>query len=103
VPTQGGGAGARRRGRGDMRRPLLPGSGPLAGLPPVLVFLVVAVVFAVAVFVGGPIGALLLALLAVGVAVLLATTWARLSPPERLARAFVLAVLVAVTIGVALR
>ena len=86
-----------------MRRPLLPGSGPLAGTPPVLVFVVVAAVFAVAVVVGGPVGALLLALLAVGVAVLLATTWARLSPPERLARLVVLAVLVAVTIGVALR
>jgi Ca2+/H+ antiporter len=69
----------------------------------VLAFLAVAAVFAVAVVVGGPLGALLLALLAVGVAVLLATTWARLSPPERLARGLVLAVLVAVAIGVALR
>jgi predicted neutral ceramidase superfamily lipid hydrolase len=86
-----------------MRRPLLPGSGPLARVSPVLVFLAVAAVFAVAVVVGGPLGALLLALLAVGVAVLLATTWARLSPPERLARSLVLAVLVAVAIGVALR
>ena len=86
-----------------MRRPLLPGSGPLARVSPVLAFLAVAVVFAVAVVVGGLVGALLLALLAVGVAVLLATTWARLSPPERLARVLVLAVLVAVAIGVALR
>jgi predicted neutral ceramidase superfamily lipid hydrolase len=86
-----------------MRRPLLPGSGPLAGVPPVLAFLVVAAVFVVAVVVGGVIGAVLLALLAVGVAVLLATTWRRLSPPERLARSLALAVLVAVTIGVALR
>ncbi len=52
---------------------------------------------------GGLVGALLLALLAVGVALLLATTWVRLSPPERLARGLVLAVLVAVAIGVALR
>lgn len=86
-----------------MRRPLLPGSGPLAGVSPLLTFLVVVVVFAVAVVLGGPVGALLLALLAVGVAVLLAATWARLSPPERLARVLVLAVLVAVTVGVALR
>lgn len=86
-----------------MRRPLLPGAGPLAGTPPVLVFLVVAVVFAAGVIVGGLIGALLLALLAIGVAILLATTWTRLSPPERLARSLVLAVLVAVTIGVVLR
>ncbi len=86
-----------------MRRPLLPGSGLLAGVSPLLTFLVVVVVFAVAVVLGGPVGALLLALLAVGVAVLLAATWARLSPPERLARVLVLAVLVAVTVGVALR
>jgi thiol:disulfide interchange protein len=86
-----------------MRRPLLPGSGPLAGVSPVLAFLVVAAVFVVAVVVGGMVGTVLLALLAVGVAVLLATTWQRLSPPERLARTLVLAVLVAVTIGVALR
>ena len=41
--------------------------------------------------------------LAGGVAVLLATTWSRMSPPERLARSLILAVLVLVTIGVALR
>jgi hypothetical protein len=82
---------------------MLPGSGPLAGVPPLLAFLVVAAVFAVGAIVGGLVGALLLALLAVGVAVLLATTWPRLSSPERLARVLVLVVLVAVTIGVALR
>ncbi|MEJ2866655.1 hypothetical protein WCD74_02690 [Actinomycetospora sp. OC33-EN08] len=93
----------RRSLRGDLRRPLLPGTGPLAGVSPVLVFLVVAVLFAVGVIVGGTGGALLLGLLAAGVAALLATTWGRLSPPERLARTVVLVVLVAVTIGVALR
>ncbi|MDL5159360.1 hypothetical protein [Actinomycetospora termitidis] len=93
----------RRDLRGDLRRPLLPGTGPLAGVSPVLVFLVVAVLFAVGVIVGGPVGALLLGLLAIGVAVLLATTWGRMTPPERLARGVVLVVLVAVTIGVALR
>ena len=86
-----------------MRRPMLPGSGPLARVSPLLAFALVAAVFAVAVLVGGPVGALLLGLLAVGVAVLLATTWQRLSPPERLARTLILAVLVAVAIGVALR
>ncbi|WP_018331902.1 DUF6703 family protein [Actinomycetospora chiangmaiensis] len=92
-----------RWGRGDLRRPLLPGAGPLAGVPPVLVFAVVAVVFAAGVFFGGFVGALLLALLAAGVAVLLATTWGRMSPPERLARSLILVVLVLVTVGVALR
>jgi predicted neutral ceramidase superfamily lipid hydrolase len=91
------------RGRGNMRRPLLPGTGPLAGVSPVLVFLVVVVVFAAGVLLGGFVGALLLAVLTVGVAVLLATTWGRLSPPERVARSLILVVLVLVTVGVALR
>jgi hypothetical protein len=86
-----------------MRRPLLPGSGPLTGVPPLVVFLVVAAVFAVGVVVGGLLGAALLGLLVVGVAVLLATTWAQRTPPERLARVVVLVVLAAVAIGVALR
>lgn len=86
-----------------MRRPLVPGAGPLAGVSPLLGFLAVVVLFAAGVLLGGVAGALLLALLAVGVGVLLATTWGRMSPPERLARALILAVLVLVTIGVALR
>jgi hypothetical protein len=69
----------------------------------VLVFAVVVVVFAAGVLLGGFVGALLLALLAVGVAVLLATTWGAMSPSERLARSLILGVLVLVTIGVALR
>ncbi|WP_433802686.1 DUF6703 family protein [Actinomycetospora sp. CA-084318] len=93
----------RRPARGDMRRPLLPGAGPLAGVSPVLVFLVVAVVFAAGVILGGVVGALLLALLAAGVAVLLATTWGAMSRPERVARSLILAVLVLVAIGVAWR
>ncbi|MCD2186508.1 hypothetical protein [Actinomycetospora soli] len=93
----------RRPARGDLRRPLLPGTGPLAGVSPVLVFLVVAVVFGAGVILGGAVGALLLALLCVGVAALLATTWTAMSRPERLARALVLVVLVLVTIGVAWR
>lgn len=93
----------RRPARGDLRRPLLPGAGPLAGVPPVLVFAVVALVFAAGVLLGGFVGALLLALLAAGVATLLATTWNRMSRPERVARSAILVVLVLVTIGVALR
>ncbi|NYD34284.1 DUF6703 family protein [Actinomycetospora corticicola] len=95
--------GRARRMPGNMRRPLLPGTGPLARVSPVLAFLVVVVVFAAGVLVGGFVGALLLAVLVVGVAVLLATTWGRLSPPERAARSLILVVLVLVTIGVALR
>jgi predicted neutral ceramidase superfamily lipid hydrolase len=88
---------AARRGR------LLPGEGPLSRVPPVVAFAVVAALFAAGVLLGGVAGTVLLGLLAVGVAVLLATTWPRLSTPERLGRVLVLAVLVAVTIATALR
>jgi len=93
----------RRGRRGDLRRPLLPGRGPFAGKSPVLAFLAVVVLFAAGTLIGGMVGAVLLGLLALGVAVLLATTWPRLSPPERFARALVLVVLVGVTLAVALR
>ncbi|GAA4882974.1 hypothetical protein GCM10023203_38390 [Actinomycetospora straminea] len=82
---------------------MLPGEGPLARVPAVAVFAVVVVVFAVGVIVGGVPGAILLGLLAVGVAVLLATTWPRLRPGERLVRVLVLAVLVAIALGLVLR
>ena len=93
----------RRGRRGDLRRPLLPGRGPLAGKSPILAFLGVVVLFAAGALIGGVVGALLLGMLAVGVAVLLATAWPRLSPPERFARTLVLVVLVGVTLAVALR
>ncbi|MGH3762880.1 DUF6703 family protein [Actinophytocola sp.] len=83
-----------------MRAPLLSGNGPLARVPPLAVFLVVAAVFAIGVIVGGETGALLLGLLAAGVAVLLAATWQVLAPVERAGRVLVLVVLVAVTISV---
>ena len=88
---------ARRRGR------MLPGEGPLARVPAVAVFVVVVAVFAVAVVVGGLLGAVLLGLLALGVAALLAATWTRLGPGERVARVLVLAVLVALAVGLAVR
>jgi hypothetical protein len=86
-----------RRGR------ILPGDGPLARVPAVAVFAVVVVVFAVAVVVGGPVGALLLGLLALGVAALLAATWPRLTPGERLVRVLCLVVLVAIAVGLVAR
>lgn len=89
--------------RAVRRGPMLPGRGPLAAVPPVAVFLVVIAVFVVAVVLGGAVGALLLALLALGVALLLATTWHRLSPAERAGRMLVLAVLVAVALAQVLR
>lgn len=88
---------ARRRER------LLPGDGPLAGVPAAAVFAVVVVVFAAGVIVGGVVGAVLLGALALGVAALLAATWARLSPAERAVRVLVLAVLVAIAAGLVAR
>jgi hypothetical protein len=82
---------------------MVPGDGPLARVPPVAVFAVVVVVFAAGVILGGLPGAVLLGLLALGVAVLLATTWPRLIPAERASRVLVLAVLVAIVVGLVVR
>jgi hypothetical protein len=81
-----------------MRAQLLPGQGPLARVRPLAVFVVVIGLFAAGVLVSGVVGALLLGVLAVGVGVLLATTWRLLAPTERVARLVVLAILVAVAI-----
>jgi hypothetical protein len=83
-----------------MKARLLEGDGPLARVPPVLVFAVVAAVFVAGVLVRGVPGALLLGLLAAGVAVLLAATWPVLAPMQRFGRLLVLAVLVAVAVSV---
>lgn len=90
------------RGKRSMRAKLLSGDGPLARVTPFVAFLVVAAAFTVGVVVGGGVGALLLGALAVGVAVLLATTWQVLSPGQRAGRVLVLAILVAVAISVLL-
>jgi chromate transport protein ChrA len=86
------------QGKKNMRTPLLAGDGPLARVRPIVVFVVVIGLFAAGVLVSGVIGALLLGLLAVGVGVLLATTWKVLSPSDRMMRAVVLAVLAGVAI-----
>lgn len=99
----GRGAGRPRQPFAGRRGRLLPGDGPLARVPAVAVFLVVVVVFAVGVVVGGTVGALLLGLLALGVAALLAVTWARLSPAERVVRVLCLAALAAIAVGLATR
>jgi hypothetical protein len=85
-------------GRKNMRAPLVPGDGPLARVRPILVFIVVIGLFAAGVTIGGVLGALLLGVLAVGVAVLLATTWTVLKPSDRVMRVVVLGLLVAVAI-----
>jgi hypothetical protein len=85
-------------GRRNLRAQLLPGDGPLARAKPLAAFVVVIGLFLAGVLVSGVVGALLLGLLAVGVGVLLATTWRVLGPSERVLRLLVLAVLVAVAI-----
>lgn len=87
-----------RSRNGSGRRQLLPGHGPLAGVPPALAFVVVLALFGLGVWWGGVAGAILLGVLAAGVAALLATTWHRLSTPDRVLRVVVLAVLAAVAL-----
>jgi hypothetical protein len=90
------------REKRSMRAPLISGNGPLARVTPLVAFLVVAAVFAVGVIVGGGTGALLLGLLAAGVAVLLAVTWGVLTPGQRAGRVLVLVVLGVVAVSVLL-
>jgi hypothetical protein len=89
-----------RRVRRDRNAALLPGSGPLAKVPPAAVFGLVLVLFVIGVFVRGPVGCGLLSALALLLAGLLAATWKVLSPADRAIRLLVIAVLVAVTISV---
>jgi predicted neutral ceramidase superfamily lipid hydrolase len=85
-----------------MKAQLIAGDGPLSRVPPLAAFVVVAAVFVTGVLVGGVPGALLLGLLAAGVAVLLAVTWEALAPGQRAGRLLILMVLIAVTLSVVL-
>jgi hypothetical protein len=96
----GGQQSGRGRGRRDLRAPLLPGNGPLARVPAAAVFGLVLVLFVVGVIVRGPVGAGLLAALALVVLGLLGATWRVLSPADRALRIVVLVILVAVTVSV---
>ncbi|GAB3875837.1 hypothetical protein GCM10029964_021130 [Kibdelosporangium lantanae] len=81
-----------------MRAPLLAGDGPLARVRPLVVFVVVIALFAAGVTIGGPVGALLLGVLAVGVGILLAVTWKVLKPSDRVMRVVVLGLVIAIAI-----
>lgn len=80
------------------RRKLLPGDGPLADVHPLLAFLVVLVVFALGIWLGGVVGALVLGSLAAAVGVLLALTWPGLTATERSIRLLVLLTVVAIAL-----
>ncbi len=88
------------RARRSTKAKLIEGNGPLSRMTPLAAFLLVAVVFVVGIWLGGALGALVLGVLAAGIAVLLAVTWRVLSPSERVGRVFILAVLVAVAVSV---
>jgi hypothetical protein len=90
------------RQRRSTKAKLVSGEGPLSRVPPAAVFLVVAAVFVVGVVVRGMTGALLLGVLAAGVAVLLAVTWSALTSTQRFGRVLILGVLVAVAVSVVL-
>jgi hypothetical protein len=66
-------------------------------------FVVVIALFGAGVLVGGMVGALLLGVLAIGVALLLAATWPHLSTAERFGRCLVLALLVGIALTMVLR
>jgi len=89
-------------GKRSMKAQLIEGDGPLSRVPPLVVFVVVTAVFVAGVLVRGVPGALLLGLLAAGVAVLLAVTWPALAPGQRFGRVLVLGVLVAIAVSVVL-
>ncbi|HEX4721313.1 MAG TPA: hypothetical protein VH333_02275 [Pseudonocardiaceae bacterium] len=87
------------RRRVDSRAPLVAGRGPLAKVPPVAAFVVVILVFGLAVWLRGSVGAALLGVLGLGVLVLLAATWQALRPADRVLRVIVIAILAAVAIS----
>jgi hypothetical protein len=82
------------------KRTLIPGRGPLAKIPPLGAFLLVAIVFGLGVWLRGPLGAALLGLLVIGVLTLLAATWRLLGTGDRVLRVVVVIVLVTIAISV---
>jgi hypothetical protein len=81
------------RRRVNSRAPLVAGNGPLAKVPPLAAFVVVLVMFGLAVWLRGVVGAVLLGVLGVGVLTLLTVTWQALRPAERALRVLVVLVL----------
>lgn len=82
------------------KRTLIPGRGPLARVPPIVAFLLVVALFGLGVWLRGPVGALLLGVLVLGVTALLVATWRLLDTGARVLRVVVVVVLVAIAISV---
>lgn len=87
------------RRRVDSRAPLLAGNGPLAKVPPAAAFLVILVVFGLAIWLHGAVGAVLLGVLGLGVLALLAATWRALKPADRVLRVIVVLILAGVAVS----
>lgn len=85
--------------RVNSRAQLVAGDGPLARVPPVAAFLGVLVVFGIAVWLRGVVGAALLGALGLGVLALLAVTWQTLRPADRVLRVIVVLILAGVAIS----
>ena len=90
------------RAKRSTKAKLVAGEGPLSRVPPAAVFLAVAAVFVVGVILRGMPGALLLGVLAAGIAVLLAVTWGALAPAQRVGRVLVLALLIIIAVSLVL-
>ncbi len=89
-------------GRGVNRRaPMIAGNGPLKKVPPVAAFFGVLVVFGIAVWLRGTVGAVLLGALGLGVLGMLAATWQTLRPADRVLRVIVVLILAGVAVSLA--
>ena len=89
--------------RSSRRAPLIGGRGPLTKVPPIAAFVLVVVLFGLGVWLRGPVGAALLAVLDIGVLILLVGTWRALSSSARVMRLVVVVILLAVEASVLLR
>ncbi len=90
------------RPRRSLKAKLIAGDGPLSRVPPLAVFVVVAALFVVAVIVRGAPGALLLGVLAAGIALMLAATWGALAPVQRFGRVLILGLLIIIAVSLVL-
>lgn len=89
-------------GRGVNRRaPIIAGDGPLKKVPPVAAFFGVLVVFGIAIWLRGVVGAVLLGVLGLGVLGMLAATWQTLRPADRVLRVIVVVILAGVAVSLA--
>jgi hypothetical protein len=78
---------------------MVAGNGPLKKVPPVAAFFGVLVVFGIAIWLRGVVGAALLGALGLGVLAMLAVTWQTLRPGDRVLRMIVVLILAGVAVS----